>query len=163
MIIGISGSVGTGKTQIALALGKKLNYNVINLNNIAKEFKIKEIPSLQTFDFNIEKLVSKVNRNIADGIYGKNVILEGHFSHFLNPELVDLMIIINRDLKELKKEFIKRGYNEQKIKDNLEVESFNLCFYEAVEEGFEEGKKVFCFDNNSTIDDIIKNIVKQIK
>ncbi len=172
MIIAISGSVGSGKTTIAKDLAKELNYSVIQLNELAKEFKIKEVPELQTFDFDIDKLVAKVNRDIADGKY-KNTIFEGHFAHFLNPDLIDFLFVINRDLKELKKEYLKRNYNEQKIKDNLEVESFNLCFYEAEEEGYEilseEEKsksskgKVFAIDNSNRIDDLIEKIKLKLK
>ena len=56
---------------------------------------------------------------------------------------IDKLLIIGRELSELKQTYKQRGYNEQKVTDNLEVESFNLCFYEAVDEGYIEGKQVF--------------------
>ena len=162
MIIAISGSVGTGKTTIAKNLGEKLRYRVVHLNEFAKEFKLEEVKELQTFDFDIDRLVSKVNRDIADNLYGRDIIFEGHFAHFLNPDLIDFLIVINRDLKELKVEYKKRDYNEKKIKDNLEVESFNLCFYEGEEEGYKEGQ-IICIENNKSIDEIVEKIIKKVK
>lgn len=162
MIIAISGSVGSGKTTIAKELGSKLNYQVICLNDWAIEFKEKEIKELQTFDFNLDGLIHKVNQYISNNL-NKNIIFEGHFAHFINPDLVDFLFVINRDLKLLKEEYKKRGYNTQKIEDNLEVESFNLCFYEAIEEGYREEKQVFVIDNNSNLNSSLNKIIKVIE
>ena len=144
MIIAISGAVGSGKTSLSLDLGIKLGYKVVPLNEIAKKFKLNDVKSLQTFDFDLDKLLDFVEKEIE--IYRKeelDVIFEGHFAHFIDAKLIDCLFIVNRDLKTLKNVYLDRGYNEQKISDNLEVESFNLCFYEAIENGYgEEGEKI---------------------
>lgn len=177
MIITISGSVGSGKTTIANLLSERLgDFEVIHLNEWAKEFKLNEVKDLQTFDFNIDGLIAKVNRFIADNS-SKNLILEGHFAHFINPSLVNFLFVINRDLSELKKEYEKRGYNEQKVVDNLEVESFNLCFYEGIEEGYGEIKdfelstksknnrdgSVFCIENKGSLENVVREILNIVK
>ena len=162
-ILLISGSVGCGKTTVSKTLAKKLGYIFVPLNEIAKNFKLNDVKYLQTFDFDLDKLLEKVEKDIQ--IWrdkGQDVILEGHFSHFINPELVDILFIITRDLQELKKEYIKRGYNEQKVKDNLEVESFNLCFYEAIEEGYKEEKQVFTIENNEDIVDVVDKMKRKL-
>ena len=161
MIIGISGAVGSGKTTLAKELGKALDFEVIHLNEWAKDFKIEDVPELQTFDFDLDKLLEKVEQFIEKN-KDKNMIFEGHFAHFLSPKLVNKLIILNRDLPLLKQEYLKRGYNEEKISDNLEVESFNLCFYEAEEEGYDE-KQVKCYENNSSISTIKEKIEVKIK
>ncbi len=158
MIIAISGSVGSGKTTIAKTLSEKLNYKLINLNELAQKYKIEDIKELQTFDFDLDKLLDDLELKLKNKEFGTDVILEGHFAHFINPEHINKLIIIGRDLKQLKQAYIERGYNEQKIKDNLEVESFNLCFYESIDEGYKEGKQVFLVENNDTIQDTIDKI-----
>lgn len=171
MIIVISGSVGSGKTTISNYLAKKLNFKLINLNEFAKNFKIEDVKELQTFDFDIGKLILNIEKKIK--IWKKNnenIIIESHFAHDINPNLVDKLIIISRPLNLLKKEYIKREYNDIKIKENLEVESFNLCFYEAIENGYGENFDLFnkdeikenlnikLFENNSTLEKICKDI-----
>lgn len=164
MIIVISGSVGSGKTTIAQDLAKKLKYDVIHLGELAEKYKIKEIKKLQTFDFDIDKLLDDIEAKVKSWRkQKKNIIIESHFAHFIKPELVDFLFVINRDLKDLKKEYKIRKYNAQKIKDNLEVESFNLCFYEALENGYEEDiGKIYCIDNDSDLKIIVNNISKKI-
>lgn len=184
MIIVISGSVGCGKTTISKELSKKLNCDIIHLNDLAKKYKIEEVVELETFDFDLDKLLDDIELKIVDYINdGKNLILEGHFGHFINADLVDFLFVINRDLNELKEEYKKRKYNEQKVSDNLEVESFNLCFHEALEEGYQENGTVsigfegdidenifdedigvvFSINNCGGVHDIVDEIVKRIE
>lgn len=158
MIITVSGSVGSGKTSIATELAKKLDYKLINLNDLAKDYKIEDIEELQTFDFDLDKLLDNLELKLKNKELGNDIILEGHFAHFINPELIDKLLVIGRDLTELKKTYIEREYNKQKVLDNLEVESFNLCFYEAIDEGYMEGKQVFLVENNRTLQDCLDKI-----
>ena len=184
MIIIISGSVGSGKTTISKRIGVNLGFEVVPLNKIAEDFKLNKVKELDTFDFDLDKLLIFIENDIKKSRKEeKNMIYEGHFAHFINPKLVDILFVIGRDLKELKKEYIRRGYSLQKQKDNLEVESFNLCFYEAIEEGYnvedfdlgfeiknnEEikninmSKKIFLIENNGNLKEIIKKIENIIK
>jgi len=178
MIVAISGSVGSGKTTISRELGKKLGFEVVPLNVLAKYFKLNDVEELETFDFDLDKLLEKVEKDVKKARdENEDIIYEGHFAHFINPNLVDILFVINRDLKELKKEYGRRGYNEQKIKDNLEVEAFNLCFYEAIENGYgEEVEKVadihknldkkntvvYSINNSSSEDNLLNKLLKKI-
>jgi broad-specificity NMP kinase len=169
--IAISGSVGSGKTTIASLLGEKLGYRVISLNDLSEEYKIKDVLELETFDFDIDNFLDdfedKLKREAKE-----DLIIESHFTQFIDPKLMDVLFVISRDLKLLKKEYEKRGYNKRKVRDNLEVESFNLCFYEAEERGYEidnlESEKeyskknygrVFLVENNDNIEEPIKKIL----
>jgi len=176
MIIVISGSVGSGKTFISDKFALKFDFEVVHLNEIVTKFKLNDDLEAQTFDFDLDNFLKFIEREIKKAKKeNKNIIFESHFAHFINPDLVDILFIINRDLKELKKEYIKRKYNSNKIKDNLEVESFNLCFYEAIEEGYGEevqGLKfnnnnnkinIFSIENNKKVDLILEDIIKIVK
>ncbi|MFT4243865.1 MAG: AAA family ATPase [Candidatus Woesearchaeota archaeon] len=144
MRIAISGSVGVGKTSIAKFLAHKLQFEIVHLNEIAQDFKLEDIEDLQTFGFDLKECIEYIEEKFSQT---QNSIFEGHFAHLLHPKFIDIVIIINRELQELTKEYKQRGYNEQKIKENLEVESLNVCFYEAEEEGFEE-KQFIVFENS---------------
>ena len=160
MRIAISGSVGVGKTTISKQLAKKLQLECIHLNEIAEQFKIKDHKELQTFDFDVKACLEYVEEKYKNS----DVLFEGHFAHLLDPEFVDFLIVINRDLKELKEEYKIRGYNQIKIKENLEVESFNVCFYEAEEEGYEE-KQIIVVENTQEedVEEVVLELYYEIK
>lgn len=158
MIIAFSGSVGVGKTTIARLVAKELGFECIELNKIAEQFKIEDVEELQTFDFDLDNCLDFIEKTYA----GKNVVLEGHFAHLLDPTFVDKLVIINRDLEELKEVYEKRGYNEQKISDNLEVETFNVCFYEAEEEGYGEHQFIV-LENDCDLPSMVKRILKKLR
>ncbi|MFP4402279.1 MAG: AAA family ATPase [Candidatus Nanoarchaeia archaeon] len=161
MRIAISGSVGVGKTTIATQLAQKLQFQCIHANDIAKQFKIEEQQDLQTFDFDIKQCLNYIEKEYAQSQY---IIFEGHFTHLLSPDFIDIIIIINRDLQELREEYTKRQYTEMKIKDNLEVESLNVCFYEAEEEGHEEHHFIV-IENTQELDveDIVLELFRKIQ
>ncbi|MFW6285886.1 MAG: AAA family ATPase [Nanoarchaeota archaeon] len=172
MIISISGSVGTGKTSFAKILKKKLNkkekfkftykkFKIIHLNDWAIDYKIEDVKKLQTFDFDIDKLIVKINTYLSEN-KSQNLIIEGHFAHFIDPKLVDYLFILNRDIKELEIEYMKRKYNIKKRNDNLEVENFNLCFYEGIEEGYRQEEQIFCIENNKKLTELADQIILKI-
>lgn len=179
MIIGVTGAVGSGKTIFALELSKKLNFECFHLNDLVKKYKLKDVPELQTFDFDLDAFLDEFEKYLKKiKEQKKNIIVESHFAHFINPELVDVLFVINRDLKNLKIEYDTRKYNEVKIKDNLEVESFNLCFYESEENGYdiqgvnltnistEKNGRVFTLHNSKNINYLIEkslHILEKIK
>lgn len=163
MIITISGSVGVGKSSVAQEIAQNFDAKLLSLNSLAKKYHIEDIEEIDTFDFDLEALLKDVEKELSQSSSSKeNIVLESHFAHFISPDLVDFLVIINRDLQELSKEYEIRGYNKQKSKDNLEVESFDLCFFEAEEEGYEP-HQIIKVDNDGTIDEIVKEITSKIQ
>lgn len=163
MIIVISGSVGSGKTSSAKELSRLLKIELIHLNEFAKDYEEGFDEKMQTFDFNLDALLIDIEEKLKEYTkQGKSLILEGHFAHFINPDLVDVLFVISRDLKDLKQEYLSRGYLEDKISDNLEVEAFNLCFYEAEEEGYKEGQ-FFLLDNSLDLEYLVEKMIRKVK
>ena len=175
MIIAISGSVGCGKTTITKGLEKRLDCPVVNLSDLAKKHKIRDVPELETFDFDIDALLEDVYKLIREcRREDRTLILEGHFAHFIDFKLVDFLFVINRDLKDLKGVYVQRGYNDRKIKENLEVEALNVCFYGGIERGYKElngesidGEKrgcgeIFLISNDSSVESVVRKIMKII-
>ena len=65
----------------------------------------------------------------------KDLVIDSHLSHYLPKKYVDLCVVTKCDLKVLKKRLEKRKYSKEKIRENLDVEIFDICLNEAKEKG----------------------------
>ncbi len=155
MIICISGTPGTGKTFIAKKLSKKLRCNVLEISKFVKSNKIGRYNKrLRTIDVDINKLNKKIINIIKKN---KNLIVDGHLSHYLPKKYVDLCIIVKCDLKILERRLEKRGYNKQKIKDNLEAEIFDI----SLDEAYKNKHNIIVIENSGKFD--IKPVLRLIQ
>lgn len=137
-IIIISGTPGTGKTTIAkkityLMKGAYLSVNkIISMYHLDEGYDKKRACKIIDIKRLSKILLEKINKA---KIKQKNLIIDSHLSHYLPPEVVDLCIITKTNLKELEQRLKKRHYSSAKIRENLDAEIFDICYYEAKELG----------------------------
>jgi adenylate kinase len=126
MKISISGTPCTGKTEVSKLLSKRLNYELIQVNELAEKLNAftgyDKKRECKILDMN--KLKKEINR-IKD-----NVIIEGHTAH-LFP--VDVVIVLRCNPEILKKRLEKRyPSNSSKVQENLEAEILGVITSETV-------------------------------
>ena len=154
MKISITGTPGTGKTEVSKELSKLLNYKYIDLNKLAEEKElIVGFDSKRKSKEIDEKKLKKLE--IPD-----NSVIDGHLSHLIP---VDLVVVLRTRPDILKKRLEKRlkenDWDRSKIQENLEAEILGICSYEA----FEESKKVIEIDTtNKTSENTAKTIKEMI-
>lgn len=153
VVIIITGAVGTGKTTLAKFISNKLKYHHIDVTSFIKTNKLSEgydkekdclIVDENKLSKELEKEVARLNCN---------VVIDSHMSHYIDASKVDLCLVTKCELEVLRKRLEKRGYNENKIKDNLEAEIFNVCFEEAKELGH---KPIAIETSKGLSDEVIK-------
>ena len=126
VIVAITGTPGTGKDTISGIVAKRLGWNLVDLNKLAKQKGL-----IKGFDKkrNCEIVdISGLKKEIKK-IRG-NAIIQSHYSHELNS---DLVIVLRTEPKELKKRLEKRGWLKEKIEENLEAEIMEVCNSEALQ------------------------------
>jgi len=154
MRIAISGTPCTGKTEVSKLLSKKLNYQLISINEFAEELDafVGYDKKMESRILDLDKLKKEMKKNKGD------FILEGHTSH-LFP--MDLVIVLRCNPEILKKRLEKRYPNNKlKVQENLEVEILGVITSEAVA----NNKKVYEIDTSNksvekSVDDV-SNILK---
>jgi len=130
----VTGTPGTGKTEIAKEVARKLKLKYISGYEIIKKEKLSEsYDQKRKTDIVDENKFSKALIKIIKK--EKNVIIDSHMSHFLPKKYVGLCIVTKCKIPELKLRMKKRGYNKLKIKENIDAELFDVCFNEAYEFG----------------------------
>ena len=151
----ITGTPCTGKTTIA----SKLKGRLIKVNDVAiSQGFVDGIDEDKGYKIiNIEKLDEYMSNMIKNN--EELLIFEGHLSHLCHG--ADKVIILRVKPELLKKRLEKRGYNENKITENLQAEALGVCSVEAYEN---YGNKAIELDvSDLGIDEAVDLVEKAIK
>ncbi len=131
MIVAISGTPGTGKTETADRLGRLLGWRVLHLNAIAESkglyIGFDKKRGCKVVDLGgLEEEVKKESARHG------NLIIEAHYAHELEA---DVVIILRCDPGELRRRLERKGWKKEKIDENVEAEIMEVCRQEALELG----------------------------
>ncbi len=153
MKIAVTGVPCVGKTTVSKLLVKKLKYKYVSVNDLAEKLN-----AYKGYDKTLESKIvdiKKMSKEI-DKMKG-NIILDGHFSHEFN---VDVVIILRLNPKILEKR-LKKKYpnNVVKVKENLDSEILGVITTEVVN----KNKIFYEIDTTrKTPEEIVENICKKI-
>ena len=131
----VTGTPAAGKTTAAKMIAEHINGTYIDVNIIIEEKNLSE-----GYDNEMDcKIIDtdKLNLSLIEMIDNsqKTLVIDSHMSHYIPKEHVSLCIVINCELKELKKRLEERGYSTAKVKENMDAEIFDICRTEAEEAG----------------------------
>jgi len=129
MIIAITGTPGTGKTEVAKALSKRLKWPYFSLNQIAEKRNLYKGYDKERMVkiVDIDRLREEVNE-LATG--SANMIIESHYAHDMP---CDVVIVLRTDPDVLRKRMLKRDFHKEKVAENLEAEMMQVILDEAQE------------------------------
>ena len=127
MIIGITGTPGTGKTSVCLSV----QVPCLDLNSVIETEGLYTgvDPDRGTLIADLDRLGDYVRRKeVTAG--GRVLVIEGHLAHFLRP---DVAIVLRAHPSALAARLRRKGFSAPKIQENLEAEVLDLILAEAVE------------------------------
>lgn len=155
MIVAITGTAATGKTETSRVLAKRIKWKLVRPDNIAKKKKLylgydKERKS---WIVDLKKLKKEIKKEENKN---KDIIVESLYSHFLPA---DIIIILRTNPRVLLKR-LKRKYDwPTKIQENYEAEMMGIISSEV-----RKRENVFEIDTTKSTPQktakIIENIIK---
>ena len=127
MIIGITGTPGTGKTSACALL---TDVGILDLNELIKTEGLhlgidEERDSLIA---DMDAVYDRVCEIVHDGRDGY-LTIEGHLAHHIS----DIAIVLRLSPDELELRLKERGYPEAKVQENVLAETIDVILVEAVE------------------------------
>ena len=129
MRLAISGTPGTGKTEVARALAGRLGWRLVELNALAQEKGLycgyDDKRKCKVVD--IDGIAGELEK-----VKGENIILESHYAHEIPS---DIVVILRTNPGELRKRLESKGWGREKIEENVQAEIMEVCREEAMERG----------------------------
>jgi len=125
MKIALTGTPGTGKSSVANLLEKK-GYKVIRIDDIYEKFVVGYDEERKSKIVDEKKMDREIKKIKEEDV----LIIEGHLSHLLS---VDGVIILRCNPEELKKRLVKKGWDEKKIRENLEAEALDIILQRTLQ------------------------------
>ncbi|KAL9653746.1 hypothetical protein ABK040_008634 [Willaertia magna] len=157
----LTGTPGTGKTTIGEAVVKTLQETLniefiyLNVSEIAKQEQFVEEfdEERNTYVLDEDKLLDWMEEQL--GNLEKGFIVDYHSSELFPERWFDCVIVLRTENNILFQRLEKRNYSEQKIKDNVECEIFQVCLDEALNSYKHE---IITERVNNTVMDLDQNV-----
>ena len=149
----LTGNPGVGKHTVAKLLGKKLGFDLIDINQVAVQEGVFE-ESEGVLDVDVKKLKKILGKMIT-----KNSLVVGHLTPYvISRKQVKIAVVLRRDPYKLISVYEKRKYSHQKAMENLGSEVLGVTYYDSINE-FGSDRT---FQLNTT-DKSVSAIVKKIE
>ncbi|EDV26894.1 uncharacterized protein TRIADDRAFT_22704 [Trichoplax adhaerens] len=149
----IAGTPGTGKTTISKQLEEMTQFNHIEVGEFAKKNNL-----LESWDakynchiIDEDKVVDKLEQVVPAGGY----IIDYHGCDFFPERWFDAVFVLKTDNTILYDRLLARGYDEAKIRENVECEIFQEIVCEAQDSYRED---VVMELQNDSLKDIESNV-----
>lgn len=134
-VIIVTGTPGTGKTELSKALAERAGFKYFDpIKAFSRKVKVGYDSIRRTSIVDQKKLAANLAVFVR-AYKGKGLVIDSHMSHFLYSGLVNLAIVTRCNLKTLKRRLAAKGYSLPKVRENIEAEIFEICLQEALERG----------------------------
>lgn len=152
MAIGITGNPGVGKHTIANEMSEKMQLDVLDINEIAKNENLYERDN-ETNDVDAEKLKEILKQKIST----KSVIV-GHLAPYvLDKNHIESMIVLRRNPYDLLEVYKERGYSEKKSRENAGSEILGVIAFDTINQFKEKTVEIDVSDKK------IKEVIEKIE
>jgi adenylate kinase len=137
-VIIVTGTPATGKTTVAKAIAKQLDFHYVDVKRLIKDNNLSEgFDEERDCDIIDENKLSKFIVDNVIKAYNRNVVIDSHLSHFIPKKNVDVCVLTTCELDDLKKRLEERDYAYKKIKENMMCEIMDIVGEELREQGYE--------------------------
>jgi adenylate kinase len=147
--IAVTGTPGTGKTTIARLLADELDAEYFDVTGAVREGA--------SAGYDEKRGVPVADMDALRETVPEDVVLDGHISHRLEP---DGVVVLRCRPDVLRKRLEERGWDEKKIRENVESETLDIVLAETVE----VNAPVFEFDTTeATPEETVESVVHALE
>jgi len=160
MVVLITGTPGVGKTTVAREVARRLGVMYVNAAELAiSEGLVAGYDEERGAYVVDEEAVKARLRALASK--GRAVV-DTHVISAVPPDLVDVVVVLRLDPRELERRLKARGYPPSKVLENVQAEILDACLIEAVEI-FGEEKTYEVDTSGKSLEQVVEEVLEIIK
>ncbi len=129
----VTGTPGCGKTRTAKVLAQKLGWTYIDGKRIVAGLPSRYDTKRRCHAVDEDAFADAARRRIVE--LGGHAVVDSHLSHFIDPAICRVCIVVTCPLDVLFGRLRRRGYPKAKIEENMQCEIMEVCKIEALERG----------------------------
>ncbi|MEM2289171.1 MAG: AAA family ATPase [Candidatus Hadarchaeales archaeon] len=127
-MVAVTGTPGVGKSTFARLLAKKMNAKLVRLDRWVRERGIGGPAEDGVWEVDPKQMAREFSK-VAWG----DAVVEGSLSHYLPSKLLSAVVVLRLHPRLLEKRLRRRGYDREKIRQNVEAEAIDLILVESLE------------------------------
>ncbi|MFW9992721.1 MAG: adenylate kinase family protein [Candidatus Odinarchaeota archaeon] len=156
MKILVTGVPATGKTSVSSLLARRmaLEWKEINDVLLEKSFYLGYDHQRESYIIDEELTVEYLEKTAAEML---GIVLSGPVLPFA-PDFFQLIVVLHANPLDLRKRMLERGYNERKIKENIDAELLSVVLGDAMD-FFPEVKLLECNTSELNSEQIVEKIM----
>ncbi|MCX8208146.1 MAG: adenylate kinase family protein [Sulfolobales archaeon] len=132
-VIAISGTPGTGKSSVGLAIARLLGVDIVELSDLVLEKELYVDYDNKRMSFIIDELrVKEYVRKLA--LEKGRLVVVGHYSEIVDDDILDKIVVLRINPVELARRLAQKGWSVEKIRENIEAELIGVCTGNALSE-----------------------------
>ena len=152
----ITGSPGVGKHSISDEISKRSQIPILDINTVARDSGLFE-KNGEANDVDVDKLAKIIEKKIT-----KPFLIVGHLAPYVvGANHIKKAIVFRKNPYHLIPIYKKRGYSDEKIKDNVGSEILGVILYDALE-SFGPEKTLQMDVTSKTIEEVSKKVIEVI-
>ncbi|XP_006762448.1 PREDICTED: adenylate kinase isoenzyme 6 isoform X3 [Myotis davidii] len=155
------GTPGVGKTTLGKELAARSGLKYVNVGDLAREGQLYDGYD-EEYDCPIldeDRVVDELENQMSEG----GVIIDYHGCDFFPERWFHIVVVLKTENSILYKRLETRGYNEKKLKDNVQCEIFQILYEEALASYSEDIVHQLPSDKPEDLENNIDQILKWIE
>ena len=157
----VAGTPGVGKSTVSRLLAERIGGTYVDLSELVVREGLYDYydPETNSYVINEERVSARV-RELCES--GRGIVISTHYPEVLDSEVVDVVVVLRLDPRELIARLRSRGWSVKKVAENVMAEVLSVVLSNAVAR-FGTGKVVEVDVTGKTPEEVVDELLHKVR
>ncbi|MGC9121455.1 MAG: adenylate kinase family protein [Thermogladius sp.] len=157
----VAGTPGVGKSTVSRLLAERIGGTYVDLSELVVREGLYDYydPETNSYVINEERVSARV-RELCES--GRGIVISTHYPEVLDSEVVDVVVVLRLEPRELIARLRSRGWSVKKVAENVMAEVLSVVLSNAVAR-FGTGKVVEVDITGKTPEEVVDELLHKVR